>query len=156
MENKIAAQVRELAEPVVNDYGVELVDVEYLREMHGWVIRLLIDKEGGVTLHDCAAVSREVGNLLEIKEVIMHPYHLEVSSPGIERPLKRENDFERFAGKEVLIRTADLLMGRRNFKGTLRGISQGCVHLEMEGTLWEIPYSSIRQAKVTYESTPKA
>lgn len=145
-----------MVEPVVSDCGLELVGVDYLREQRGWVIRLAIDKEGGVTLDDCVAVSREVGNLLEIKEVITHPYHLEVSSPGIDRPLKSEKDFARFEGKEASIRTTALVMGRRNFKGILRGIHRGCVHLEMEGKLWEIPYSSIRQAKLVFDVSSKA
>lgn len=155
MDNKVATEVREMVEPVVMDYGLELVAVDYLREPHGWVLRLAIDKEGGVTVEDCAAVSREVGNLLEVKEVIQHPYHLEVSSPGIERPLRSEKDFIRFAGKEAALRTTALVMGRRNFKGTLRGIHQGQVRLEMEGKLWEIPYSSIRQAKLVYDFSAK-
>ena len=93
------------------------MDIEYLREPNGWVVRLFIEKEGGVTLKECATVSRELGYLMEIKEIIEHPYNLEVSSPGLDRPLKTEKDFQRFTGKKVTIKTTEPLGGRRNFKG---------------------------------------
>ena len=89
----IAEHVAGLVEQSIEDMGFELVDVEYL-SVHGkWVLRLYIDKEGGVTIDDCARVSREMGDLIDVKEIIIHEYILEVSSPGVDRPLKKEKDF---------------------------------------------------------------
>lgn len=151
VEPAIAARVRALALPIVEDYGLELVDVEYLREPAGWVVRVMLDKEGGISLDDCSAVSRELGYVLEVKEVISHPYNLEVSSPGLDRPLKTERDFERFAGKKVSIKTRDQLDGRRNFKGILRGLKDGYVLVEGDAKSWNIPFGAIAKAKLIYE-----
>ncbi len=82
MDLRIIARVRELAEPIINEQNLELVDIKYVHENRRWILRITIDKEDGVTLHDCTNVSKEVGYILEIREVIAHPFHLEVSSPG--------------------------------------------------------------------------
>lgn len=155
MDTKVIGRIREIAEPIINEQELELVDVEYLQERGRWIIRIIIDKENGVTLDDCTKVSREVGNILEIQDVISYPYHLEVSSPGVERPLRTQKDFEKFLGRKATIKTAELLNGKRNFKGTLKLVHEGKVQLEMEGKDWEIPLSSIRQAKLVYEFPQK-
>ena len=151
MVSKIVESVRELVEPIVTDHGLELVDVEHHRSPRGWVLRITIDKEGGVTLNDCTKLSRETGYILEIKELIGYPYQLEVTSPGLERPLKTPADFGKYIGRKVAIKTSILLRGRKNFKGTLQGAQGETVHLEIGGELWEIPFSTITQAKLIYE-----
>jgi ribosome maturation factor RimP len=135
----------------LREYSLELVDVEYLRERGGWIVRITIDKEGHVTMGDCTKVSRELGFLMEVKEVIERPYNLEVSSPGLDRPLKTEKDFERFVGKKITIRTVEPLDGQRNFKGTLRSIKNGQVTLDNQEKTWRIPFKAIAKAKLIYE-----
>ena len=155
MDTKLIDTVRELAEPIVQDQGLELVDVQYLQERGRWVVRITIDKEHGVTLDDCTTLSREIGALLEVHDILPHAYHLEVSSPGLERPLKTQKDFKKFLGRSIAIKTSELLEGKRNFKGTLKQVSPDAVTVEMEGKPWKIPFHVIRQAKLAYEFPEK-
>ena len=96
-----------LIQPILEDLGYELVDLEYQRDQRGWILQIFLDKEGGINLDNCAAASREISSLLDVENIIPTAYNLEVSSPGIERPLKRIADFERFAGQLVKIKTLD-------------------------------------------------
>lgn len=138
MSQSITDQVAEIAEPILVSLGLELVDIEYRREGQGWVLRLFIDREGGVTLDDLVEVSRELGAVLEVEDTVKTAYNLEVSSPGINRPLKKEADFVRFAGSRVKIRTHELLDPdgsgelRKTFVGELLGFEQGRVLLRLE------------------------
>jgi len=152
----ILERVRGLAEPIIKELCLELVDIEYLPQRGRGIVRITIDKDTGVTIDDCTKVNREVGYLLEIKDLFSHPYHLEVSSPGLERPLKTLGDFEKFLGRKVSLKTSELLTGKRNFKGTLKQVQNGTVFLEMEGRLWEIPFSLIRHATLVYEFPQKS
>jgi hypothetical protein len=95
---------------------MELVDIEYRREPVGWVLRLTIDKGGGVTLDDCTRVSQEIGRSLDVEDVIPNPYHLEVSSPGLDRPLKNERDFIRFSDRRIRVKTMDPMENKRLLK----------------------------------------
>jgi ribosome maturation factor RimP len=115
----ILEKVRELAEPIIKDLNLELVDIEYLPQKGQGIVRIIIDKDPGVTLDDCTKVSREVGYVLEIKDLFTHPYHLEVSSPGLERPLKTLGDFEKFLGRKVALKSFEVMNGKRIFMGTL-------------------------------------
>jgi len=101
MSDHVIDKVRDFAEGLLPTMGLELVDVQFRREGHGWVLRLFIDREEGVTVDHCADVSREIGQFLDVEDLIGHPYHLEVSSPGLERPLKSMRDFQRFVGKKA-------------------------------------------------------
>jgi ribosome maturation factor RimP len=112
-------KIRELAEPVVEAEGMELILVECLKMKSRWTVRLYLDKEGGITLDDCAAVSNQLGDLLDVHDVPPGPYTLEVSSPGLDRPLDRDQDFLRYRGAEVSIRLDEKLDGSRNFQGKL-------------------------------------
>ena len=98
-------QTEELLEPIVTGFGFELVDVEYVKEGSMWYLRAYIDKPGGITVNDCEAVSRRLSDILDEKDFIEDSYVLEVSSPGLGRPLKKEKDYKRNLGKEVEIRT---------------------------------------------------
>lgn len=128
-------KVESVVLPVLQDMALELVDIEYKREGRDWVLRLFIDKEGGVTLDDCVAVSREVGAILEIEDFIQTAYRLEVSSPGLDRPLKKPSDFQRFVGERVKIKTFAMLdpddrgHQRKTFGGTLLRFEDGRVTL---------------------------
>lgn len=128
---KVTEIVRELAQPVVEENGCELWDVEYVREAGQWYLRLYLDKEGGVNILDCEAVSRKVSDLLDEVDPIESSYMFEVSSAGAERVLKRPTDFERFMGSAVLVKTYKPKDGRKEFAGTLAGYEDGAVLLDM-------------------------
>jgi ribosome maturation factor RimP len=111
MAETVTKKVEALAIPVLEEIGLELVEVQFRREQSGWVLRLVIDKQEGVSLDDCAAVSREIGQLLDIEDFIDQAYNLEVSSPGLNRPLKSMADFQRFIGRKAKIKTIEPISG---------------------------------------------
>ena len=130
---KVTELVAELAAPAVARQGCELWDVEYVREAGQWYLRLYLDKEGGVDILDCEAVSREVSDLLDEADPIEASYIFEVSSAGAERALKRPGDFQRFMGSPVLVKTYKNRDGRKEFAGTLAGYEDGAVLLDTDG-----------------------
>jgi ribosome maturation factor RimP len=145
---RLLQEVREVVEPILQSQGYELVDLEYQRESRGWVLRIYLDREGGITLDDCAGVSHEVGAVLEVKDVIPNAYVLEVSSPGLTRPLKKPEDFNRFQNRLVKIKLYKPLDGRRNFKGMLLGLEGETIRVEVDQQLFEIPLQSIAKANL--------
>ncbi len=147
---EMTARLIELIEPVLRAEGKELVELEFRRESHGWVLRLFIDQEDGITVDDCARVSHVVGDLLDVADVIRTPYHLEVSSPGLNRPLRKPEHFESVVGKVVEIRTLEPLGGRRRFKGVLEGIRQGEVTVRCDGQDHIIPLTLVERARLCY------
>lgn len=139
-------------EPVLEETGFELVDVEYLSDRGRWILRVFMDKEGGVTIEDCARASREIGDLIDVKDLIDHEYVLEVSSPGLDRPLKKEKDFVRAVGKKIKLRTVKPVEGRRNYFGYLRGFQDRVLHLEVDpGGLVSLPLHEVEKANLVYE-----
>ena len=130
---KITEIVRELAEPVVQENGCTLWDVEYVREAGQWYLRLLIDKDGGLDILDCEAISRRVSDLLDEADPIESSYIFEVGSAGAERALKRPGDFEQFMGSPVTLKTYKPKDGRKEFAGTLAGYEDGAVTLTVGG-----------------------
>lgn len=146
--NRIIKQVETLVKPILLSEELELVDITYRHERGSWILSLFIDKEGGVTIEDCVAISREFGDLLDVKDIMPGPYSLEVSSPGLDRPLKRAEDFNRFKERRVCIKTGALVEGRKHFKGILLGYQDGIVHLREEATVYNIPYASIVKANL--------
>ncbi len=140
--------LREIIEPLVIHAGMELVQVEYLRTQSGMTLRITIDKDGGVSVDDCAHISRLVSDVLDVKDPIPGAYNLEVSSPGINRPLVREEDFRRFAGEKVYIKTRTMRDGRRRYRGILRGIEDGAVRVEAADGLYAIPFVEISRARL--------
>ena len=116
---KAVAAIEEYALPVLESLGIELVEIQFRCEGYGWVLRLYIDREGGVTIDDCAAVSREISTWLDVEELIEQAYHLEVSSPGLERPLKKISDFKRFAGRKARVKIREPLNEQKVFIGTI-------------------------------------
>ena len=128
---KVTETVRELALPVVEENGCKLWDVEYVREAGQWYLRLYIDKDGGVNILDCEAISRAMSDILDEIDPIEGSYIFEVSSAGAERQLKRPSDFEKFMGSPVLLKTYQNRDGRKEFAGVLKGYEDGAVVLEM-------------------------
>jgi ribosome maturation factor RimP len=149
--NLIKKQISDLVEPVLDEIGFELVDVEYLSEHGRWVLRLYIDKDGGVNLDDCVRVSRELGDLIDVKDIIEHEYVLEVSSPGLNRPLVRETDFIKVIGKKIKVRMKEKIDGRMNFSGRLMDFKDQRLVVEIENRLIELPWSGIDKANLIYE-----
>ena len=130
---KVTDLTARLAAPIVEEQGCSLWDVEYVKEAGTWYLRVLIDKEGGVDILDCEAVSRKVSDLLDEADPIEGSYTFEVSSAGCERPLKRPSDFARFMGSPVTVRLYQNRDGRKEFAGTLRGYDDGAVTIEVGG-----------------------
>jgi ribosome maturation factor RimP len=139
----VKAAAMELATQLCDSIGLELVHIEYHREPQGLVLRVYIDKVGGVMLDDCATVSRELSDLLDVHLDTDINYNLEVSSPGIDRPLGRQKDYERFRGETVRIKTRRPVNDRKKFTGILMGISEGIVQLNVDGQTVAIPYDEI-------------
>ena len=121
-----------LAEPIVSSFGFELVDVEYVKEAGTWYLRLYIDKEGGITIDDCEAVSRLFSDKLDEEDFIDDAYIMEVSSPGLGRPLKKEKDFKRSIGKEVEIRTYRPIDKQKEFFGVLTAYDESHVTITLD------------------------
>ena len=158
MVNKdTVTQITELAMPLLDSLGIELVELEYRKEGHGMVLRLYIDKPDGITLDDCADVSRELSEILDVEEVIHAHYNLEVSSPGLNRPLKKESDYIRYAGRLVKIKTFEVVADdagnkRKTFLGELLGLSDGVVSIKLtEGQSAAIPLDKIAKANLEFE-----
>ena len=157
-ENKqtIEQKVTALAEPIVAAEGFELVDVEFVHEREGWVLRLFIDKPGGVGLEDCSLASHAVETLLEVEDVVSHEYHLEVSSPGLNRPLSKPVHFKKALGKKVKVKTyrpiGDGPTPRKNFSGVLQDLEDDAVTVAVEGAgAFRIPLKDIAKANLEFE-----
>jgi ribosome maturation factor RimP len=132
--------------------GLELVDVEYQREPGGWVLRVLIDRQpGGVTIDDCTDISRQISDVLEVKDIIAFPYRLEVSSPGLNRPLKKLLDFELRIGETVNIALHEPLDGRKHFKGKLTGAHENAIEMLIDGKGFAVPLAAVKKAHVEYD-----
>ena len=153
----VASRIMDLSQPLLASQGLELVELEYKKEGRDMVVRLFIDREGGINLDDCAAVSRELSELLDVEDVIPVNYTLEVSSPGLNRPLKKPSDYERYRGRLVKVRTFDLLADdggnlRKTFLGELIGLENGVVQLRLtEGQAAAIPLDKVAKANLEFE-----
>lgn len=155
----IAEQARTLLEPVLARDGYELVEVEWLRLAGRWTLRVFIDKAGGVNLDDCQAVSRTVEPILDVGDFIEPAYDLEVSSPGLDRPLRKPEDFTRYAGQRVNVKaygpvagTAPGSPGRKHWTGVLRGFRDGAVEIDVDGALHRVPHDQIAKAHLEYDA----
>ena len=127
---KITEKVAQLAQPVVEANGCTLWDVEYVREGAEYFLRLYLDKEGGVNINDCEAISRAMDPILDEADPIPESYHFEVCSAGLERPLKRPSDFERFMNADIMVKLYRPRNGLKEIPGILRGYENGCVTVE--------------------------
>jgi len=147
-EDNIISNVKELLEPILYENNLELFDIEFKGLGNKGVLRVFIDKEKGVTVDDCAHTSRELGRLLEVHDVIPGSYTLEISSPGLTRPLKKPSDYLRFKGKTVKIRTLEKVEDKKVFKGKLLDFIDETVSIETDGAKYLIPYKNIEKANL--------
>jgi ribosome maturation factor RimP len=153
MNETVAERVWKIAEPLVTDEGMEMVDVEFRRESNGTILRLYLDRDGGVSLEDLTRVSRQVGDLLDVHDAVPGSYTLEVSSPGINRRLRRADHFQRYLGQKVRVRTQAPLDGRRVFLGPLTAVDADGITIEQDGVACVIRFSEIAEAN--YEAEPE-
>lgn len=151
MQEEIKEKIKKIIEIPILKKNIELVNLEWRRERRGWVLRIFIDKPGGVTIEDCAKISEIVGEILDREDIIHHSYVLEVSSPGIERPLVKKEDYERFKGEKAKITLKTPVSGRKNFTGIILGIKENLVQIEVEGKVWELPLDNIKKANLRPE-----
>lgn len=153
-------------EPILAESGLELVEVQYRRESRGWILRLFIDRAynsdvdrvgpdslspgSSVTLDDCVDVSREVGRLLDVEEIVPGKYTLEVSSPGLDRPLTKQSDYVRFSGRQVSLKINGP-EGRRKVKGRLLGLDDGSINLQVGDEILAVPYEQAERVQLVPE-----
>ena len=150
--HRCSTELTELARRVVEPMGYELVGVEYLSGYQGGnLLRVYIDTEKGIQLEDCTRVSHQLSGVLDVEDPIRGEYNLEVSSPGMDRPLFEQEHFERFAGHQVNIRLAPGVGSRRKYKGLLKGVEEGNVVLEVEDEVFNLPLDSISEARLVPE-----
>jgi ribosome maturation factor RimP len=148
---RITQRIEELAAPAAGGLGLSIVQVVYRREASGWVLRLLVERPEGdapVSVDDCSQLSRELSTLLDVEDLVPGAYRLEVSSPGLDRPLTRLQDFARFAGHEITLKTHEPVSGRRNFRGLLRGVDEDRVLLTVDGQAFVIPFGGVAKANL--------
>ncbi len=153
MAGRAQTELEGLLAPVVDSLGYEFVGLEYLPQGKHSLLRIYIDKAGGVTVDDCGTVSHQVSGVLEVEDPISGHYVLEVSSPGLDRPLFKFEDFERFSGNIVQIRLQTPLAGQRNFKGLLQGVDAAdqLVELAMDEKIISLPWERIEKARLVFE-----
>jgi len=150
----IPEELRALIEPIVNQAGFELVDAQLARGGKPWALKVTIDTpagDGRVTVDSCASVSRELGSQLDVADTIQTAYRLEVSSPGLNRPLTREKDFASACGREVQIETRQPIAGRRRFRGILVRFEEDVAVVEVDGNEVEISFAEVSKAKTVYQ-----
>lgn len=147
------ARIWQLAAPLAESQGMEIIDIELRREggRGGRVLRLYLDKEGGPNMDDLSQLSRELSALLDVHDVVEGAYTLEVSSPGINRPLKTPEHFKRFVGKTVRVRTRELVQGRRSFLGPLLDVTADRITVNQDGRRVEIAFAVIEKANYEHD-----
>ena len=159
MDWDIKEKIRQLAEPVVSSEGMELIHVECIKMHTRWIIRLFLDKEEGITLDDCANISNQLGDVFDIREVINGSYTLEVSSPGLDRPISRDEDFLKYRNSRVDIKTAVKIEGSKNFHGILvdyiEETGRKYVLVDVAGKICRIPRHDILKANLADEGKTK-
>jgi len=147
--SNLQEQIEQLLDPILTSLGLTLWDLDFKKEGPQWLLRIYIEHEpGGVTLGDCETVSRDLSTALDVEDLIPHAYTLEVSSPGIDRPLTRAKDYARFAGFEAKLETRAPIDGRKRFKGRLKGLEAETVKIEVEGAELALPLEEIEKAKL--------
>jgi ribosome maturation factor RimP len=145
-------QIEKTTAPVLAEHAAELVDLQFVHEHGQWILRFFLDKANGITLDDCADISEHIGRVLDATDVIKQRYSLEVSSPGIQRPLKKETDYQRFIGERVDVTLYAPLNGRRHFKGTLQSVNSGVVIVQAEPQQsFALPLADVAKARLDPE-----
>ena len=151
-DQAVQVQIRGIAEQVAASEGMELVDVEFRGKGPRSLLRIFIDKPGGVTHRDCELISHQVGAILEVEDLIPASYTLEVSSPGVERRLTRPADYDRFAGRKVRLRLKQPLGAQRQLLGRLDGLENGVLTLTLaSGECASVEYDNVERANLVFE-----
>ncbi len=148
-------EIRQLIEPVVESENMEMIDIECLKMKSRWLVRIYIDKAGGVTINDCSEISKQAGDILDVHNVPPGPYTLEVSSPGLDRPLTRDKDFIKYIGHKVRVRVEEKLEGIKNFQGKLIDYldenGKKTLLVDISGHIYHIPRDLVVKAHIEYE-----
>jgi ribosome maturation factor RimP len=148
--SQLIDQIWALVGPVVESEGFELIEIEYRREAPGWVLRLYIDQEEGIAVDDCARVSHIVGDVLDVADIIDSHYYLEVSSPGLDRPLRKFEHFQKNLGSIVEIRLLKPIEKRKKFKGRLIDSTPDKITVDCDGQTFDIPLNLLERARLRY------
>ena len=148
--NALVEQIAEIVKPIAEELNYDIYHIEYVKENGEFYLRIYIEKDGGITLSDCEALSRRVSDLMDEKDPIKDPYFLEVSSPGLNRTLFTENHYKRFIGREVMVRFTKSIDGKKNVKGILKEVNDDSIVVEAEN-LMNIPKDKIKSANIEGE-----
>ena len=143
-------EIYEMVNPIAEELNYDIYHIEYVKENGEFYLRIYIEKDGGITLSDCEALSRRVSELMDEKDPIKDPYFLEVSSPGLNRTLFTENHYKRFIGREVMVRFTKSIDGKKNVKGILKEVNDDSIVVEAEN-LMNIPKDKIKSANIEGE-----
>ncbi len=145
--------IEQIVESVAVSLGYEVVKVEFVPQKKSSILRVYIDSEEGITIEDCEKVSRQISAVMDVEDPIASRYTLEVSSPGIYRPLVKPEHFERFCGQRVKVSTHNLYLGRKRFAGQLTEVSDTGIVVEVDGEAYDLPFNDINDAKLFPEWT---
>ena len=146
----LVTQIYEMVKPIADELNYEIYHIEYVKENGEYYLRIYIEKEGGITLNDCEALSRRVSDLMDEKDPIAEAYFLEVSSPGLNRTIFTEEHYKRFIGREVMVRFTKAIDGKKNAKGILKEVNEDNIIVEAD-TLISIPKDKIKSANIEGE-----
>jgi len=146
--DRLEKKLSDLFEPVIESMAYELVGVELTGSGNGTILRIYIDAENGITVDDCQAVSYQVSGILDVEDPMQGHYTLEVSSPGIDRPLVKPEHFEQFTGELVKIRSTEAVLGRKNFKGILESFDGEYLYVAVDNEVYEIPFDIVEKANL--------
>lgn len=146
--NRILEKLEAIISPILENLGYQLVDCELITNTGRMILRVYIDKDGGITIGDCSSVSRSIGDVIEIEDILKKAYSLEVSSPGLDRPLRKPEDFKRFSGSTVKLKTARPVNGRSNYKGLLEGMDGNDIVIRVDGVECRVPITELSKARV--------
>lgn len=149
---EILEKLERICTPVLDQLGFRLIEWEYVSERGRWIVRLYIDRDGGVNIDDCEQASHALEDLIDVELDLDQGYSLEVSSPGIDRPLRRPEDFSRFKGSTIKLRTSRPLNGRSNYRGVIENVSNDAVDMVVDGMRYKIPFEALKKARLVEEA----
>jgi len=146
--DRLEKKLNDMFEPVIESMAYELIGVELTGSGNGTVLRIYIDAERGITVDDCQAVSYQVSGILDVEDPLQNHYTLEVSSPGLDRPLVKPQHFKQFIGELVKIRSTEAVLGRKNFKGILESFDGEYLYVAVDNEVYEIPFDIVEKANL--------
>ena len=146
--DRLEKKLNDMFEPVIESMAYELIGVELTGSGNGTVLRIYIDAENGITVDDCQAVSYQVSGILDVEDPLQSHYTLEVSSPGLDRPLVKPEHFKQFTGELVKIRSTEAVLGRKNFKGMLESFDGEYLYVAVDNEVYEIPFDVVEKANL--------